>query len=102
MSTKILNIIEDMKTDLRDNDYKEIMEALMLIKNEQNKNEKMLKEKDTTIRNMKNKIIRLVNRYMDLSLAFNNIVLEREGLLSDKFLFTDDCVGEDCIHSIIV
>lgn len=102
MSTKILNIIEDMKTDLRDNDYKEIMESLMLIKNEQNKNEKMLKEKDTTIRNMKNKIIRLVNRYMDLSLAFNNIVLEREGLLSDKFLFTDDCVGEDCIHSIIV
>lgn len=102
MADKILNIIEDNKTKLQDSEYKDILENLMIINNKQEVHNKEIENKEIVIKNLRNKITRLINRYMDLSLSFNTILLEREGIISDKFLFTDECITDDCIHSIIV
>jgi len=103
MSIKILNIIEDIKEEISDQNYKVILETLMKINSDDEKQKKEISHKDNIIKNMKNKLIRLVNRYMDMSLSFNNIILEREGLISDKFLYPDECdTGGDCFHSIII
>jgi len=102
MSIQILNIIEDIKEQISDQNYKVILETLMEMNTTDEKQKKEIAHKDTIIKNMKNKIIRLVNRYMDMALSFNNLILEREGLISDKFVYPEECQVDECFHSVII
>jgi len=76
---KLFMYIEDNKEELRDIDYKTIVDLIMEQKRNDEKNEKNHKE-------LKEKLKMMTNDYIRSSKAFLNLFLEREGYMISNSL----------------
>lgn len=100
MSDTILNIVENIKTEIKDSDYKDILDALMKLKNELDETKKQLKKSEILQISYKHKLYRLVNRYLDISCAYVRTHEERDGVLYDRMIEID-CDNESEHYSIV-
>tara|TARA_R110000822_G_scaffold98418_3_gene222725 strand:- start:417 stop:722 length:306 start_codon:yes stop_codon:yes gene_type:complete len=92
MASEILNIIEEVKTNLSDLQYKTICDLLMTINNQIEAYDKKLEIKEKLFKATQTKLKRMVNRYLDISVAFVGLYEEKEGVIYDRMISIDcDC-----------
>jgi len=89
MSDTILDIIESIKTEIQDSQYKDILDALMKMKNDLDDTKKKLKKAEQLQASYKHKLYRMVNRYLDISCAYVRTHEERDNVLYDRMIETE-------------